>query len=50
MNGPGEAKHVDLGVTGGGNNNHQIYINGEKSFISKNKNLTEVITDLIEKN
>ena len=49
VNGPGEAKHVDLGVTGGGNNSHQIYINGEKSFISKNKNLTEVITDLIEK-
>ena len=32
VNGPGEAKHVDLGVTGGGNNSHQIYINGEKSF------------------
>ncbi len=49
VNGPGEAKHVDIGITGGGNNSHQIYINGEKSFISKNQNLTEVISNLIEK-
>ena len=49
VNGPGEAKHVDIGITGGGNNNHQIYVNGEKSFVSKNQNLTEVISDLIEK-
>ena len=50
VNGPGEAKHVDLGVTGGGNNNHQIYLNGKKSFISKNQDLTKVISDLIEEN
>ena len=48
VNGPGEAKHVDLGVTGGGKNNHQIYINGKKSFISKNQDLTKVISELIE--
>ena len=50
VNGPGEAKHVDMGVTGGGNNNHQIYLNGKKSFISKNQDLTKVISDLIEEN
>ena len=49
VNGPGEAMHTDLGVTGGGNNNHQIYINGEKNFVSKNKNLVEEISILIEK-
>ena len=48
VNGPGEAKHVDIGVTGGGKNNHQIYLNGEKSFISKNQDLTKVISELIE--
>ena len=48
VNGPGEAKHVDIGVTGGGKNNHQIYLNGEKSFISKNQDLTKVISKLIE--
>jgi (E)-4-hydroxy-3-methylbut-2-enyl-diphosphate synthase len=50
VNGPGEAKHVDLGVTGGGKNNHQIYVNGKKSFISKNQDLTKVISELIEEN
>ena len=49
VNGPGEAMHTDIGVTGGGNNNHQIYINGEKNFVSKNKNLVEEISILIEK-
>jgi (E)-4-hydroxy-3-methylbut-2-enyl-diphosphate synthase len=47
VNGPGEAMHTDIGVTGGGNNNHQIYINGKKNFISKNKNLVEEISNLI---
>ena len=32
VNGPGEAMHTDIGITGGGNNNHQIYINGEKNY------------------
>ena len=48
VNGPGEAKHTNIGITGGGNNNHQIYINGEKKFVSKNKNLVEEISVLIE--
>ena len=47
VNGPGEAMHTDIGVTGGGNNNHQIYIDGKKKFISKNKNLVEEISNLI---
>ncbi len=49
VNGPGEAMHTNIGVTGGGNNNHQIYINGKKNYISKNKNLIEEISNLIEK-
>ncbi len=49
VNGPGEAKHTDIGVAGGGNNNHQIYIKGKKSYISKNKNLVEEISNLIDK-
>ncbi len=50
VNGPGEAKHVDIGITGGGKNSHQIYLKGKKSFISKNQNLVEVISKLIDKN
>ena len=48
VNGPGEAKHVDLGVTGGGKNNHQIYLNGKKALLVKIKILTKVISELIE--
>ncbi|MDA9558383.1 flavodoxin-dependent (E)-4-hydroxy-3-methylbut-2-enyl-diphosphate synthase [Alphaproteobacteria bacterium] len=48
VNGPGEAMHTDIGITGGGNNNHQIYIDGEKNYVSKNKNLVEEISNLIE--
>ena len=40
--------HTNIGVTGGGNNSHQIYINGKKKFISKNKSLVEEISILIE--
>ena len=29
-NGPGEAAYTDLGITGGGNNNHMLYINGNQ--------------------
>ncbi|MEC8100308.1 MAG: flavodoxin-dependent (E)-4-hydroxy-3-methylbut-2-enyl-diphosphate synthase [Pseudomonadota bacterium] len=50
VNGPGEAKHVDLGITGGGNNNHQIYLNGKKSFISKDQDPFKVISQLIDEN
>ncbi|MGQ3031047.1 MAG: flavodoxin-dependent (E)-4-hydroxy-3-methylbut-2-enyl-diphosphate synthase, partial [Ferrovibrionaceae bacterium] len=28
VNGPGEARETDIGLTGGGNNVHQVYING----------------------
>ena len=45
---PKNKKIVLFSVPGGGNNNHQIYINGEKNYISKNKNLVEEISNLIE--
>ena len=48
VNGPGEAMHSNIGVTGGGNNNHQIYIDGKKKFVSKNKNLVDEISKLIK--
>ena len=28
VNGPGEAKQTEIGITGGGKNNHMLYING----------------------
>ena len=50
VNGPGEAKHTNIGITGGGNNNHQVYINGQRKYVSKNKNLVEEISELIDNN
>ena len=50
VNGPGEAMHTDIGITGGGNNNHQVYLNGKKNYVSKDKNLVEEISSLIEEN
>ena len=49
VNGPGEAAMTDIGITGGGNNNHQVYINGKKNYVSKNKNLVTEISNLIRK-
>ena len=36
--------------SGGSNAGHTIYLNGKKSFISKNQDLTKVLSDLIEEN
>lgn len=50
VNGPGEALMTDIGLTGGGNNNHQIYIGGEKAHRFNNGDGTVVdhIVDMIE--
>ena len=48
VNGPGEAKHTEIGIAGGGNNSHQIYLNGKKSHVCKNNNLFEEMSKLIE--
>ncbi len=31
VNGPGEAKQTEIGITGGGNNTHMIYVDGKKN-------------------
>ena len=48
VNGPGEAKHTEIGLTGGGNNSHQIYLNGKKSHICKGDNLFDELSKLID--
>ena len=49
VNGPGEAKHTEIGLAGGGNNSHQIYINGKKSHICRSDNLFDELSKLIDK-
>ena len=48
VNGPGEANMTNIGITGGGNNTHMIYIDGEKSHRIQNENLVEYLVKTIE--
>ncbi len=48
VNGPGEAKQTDIGITGGGNNTHAIYINGLNHHRLKDQDVIEHLVQLIE--
>ena len=49
VNGPGEAKETDIGLTGGGKGTHQIYLGGLTSHRLKDEGIVEHIVDLVEK-
>ena len=49
VNGPGEANMTNIGITGGGNNTHMIYVDGKKDHIVKEKDLAPYLEDLIRK-
>ena len=49
VNGPGEASMTQIGVTGGGNNTHMIYINGKKDHRIKNEELSTYLENIIRK-
>ena len=49
VNGPGEAAYTDIGLTGGGNNNHMLYINGIQSKKISTNEMVDRIIHLIEK-
>tara|TARA_B100001741_G_C16549157_1_gene598395 strand:- start:142 stop:1251 length:1110 start_codon:yes stop_codon:yes gene_type:complete len=49
VNGPGEASLTDFGVTGGGNNNHMLYLNGEQMKKISTKEMIDKVIGLIEK-
>jgi (E)-4-hydroxy-3-methylbut-2-enyl-diphosphate synthase len=50
VNGPGEALMTDIGLTGGGNENHQIYIGGEKAhrFHNGDRTMVDHIVEMVE--
>lgn len=50
VNGPGEALMTDIGLTGGGQGNHQIYIGGEKAhrFNNGDASIVDHIVAMIE--
>ena len=49
VNGPGEAKETDIGLTGGGKGTHQIYVNGITDHIIRNKNVADYIVNFVTK-
>jgi (E)-4-hydroxy-3-methylbut-2-enyl-diphosphate synthase len=48
VNGPGEARETDIGLTGGGSG-HQIYINGEKHHVMREGDIVDHLVALVEK-
>ncbi len=48
VNGPGEAKETDIGLTGG-KSGHQVYINGEKHHVHRDGDMIDHLVELCEK-
>lgn len=49
VNGLGEAAHTQIGITGGGGERHNVYMNGKPDHKVKSEDLVEHIVSLIEK-
>jgi len=49
VNGPGEAMMTDIGFTGGGKGNHQVYISGQADHRYSGDNIVEHLAELAEK-
>ncbi len=48
VNGPGEAKQTEIGITGGGNDNHMLYLNGLETEKVITKDMINKIVTLVE--
>ncbi len=48
VNGPGEAKQTEIGITGGGKDNHMLYINGIETQKVITKDMINKIVTLVE--
>jgi (E)-4-hydroxy-3-methylbut-2-enyl-diphosphate synthase len=48
VNGPGEARETDIGLTGGGNGTHQIYVAGLPDHRLQNQHVVDHLVGLIE--
>jgi (E)-4-hydroxy-3-methylbut-2-enyl-diphosphate synthase len=49
VNGPGEARETDIGLTGGGNGNHMVYLSGVTDHKIDDERMVDHIVDLVEK-
>ena len=48
VNGPGEARETDIGLTGGGRDTHQIYISGMADHRLQNGDIVEHVVSMVE--
>jgi len=48
VNGPGEARETDIGLTGGGNGRHMVYLSGVTDHHVADANIIEHIVSLVE--
>ena len=48
VNGPGEAKQTEIGITGGGKDNHMLYLNGLETEKITTKDMIDKIVTLVE--
>ncbi len=48
VNGPGEAKQTDIGITGGGKNNHMLYLSGIDTEKVTTNEMIDKIVNLVE--
>lgn len=48
VNGPGEARETDIGLTGGGKDTHQVYISGLAHHRLQNDDIVEHVVSLVE--
>jgi (E)-4-hydroxy-3-methylbut-2-enyl-diphosphate synthase len=48
VNGPGEARETDIGLTGGGNGNHMVYLSGVTDHKIDDRTMVDHIVDLVE--
>ena len=48
VNGPGEAKQTEIGITGGGKDNHMLYLNGIETEKVITKDMINKIVTLVE--
>jgi (E)-4-hydroxy-3-methylbut-2-enyl-diphosphate synthase len=49
VNGPGEARETDIGITGGGNGTHMVYLSGVTDHHVKDADMIDHIVKLVEK-
>jgi (E)-4-hydroxy-3-methylbut-2-enyl-diphosphate synthase len=48
VNGPGEARETDIGLTGGGNGKHMVYLSGVTDHTIQDEDMIDHLVKLVE--